>query len=261
MELRNNIPRHEQISTWLRLQIADGRFGKDEKLPSEQELSKRFDVSRVTVRRALQTLENDKMIYRCQGLGSFVKGEKSTPKMIHLTDFMEDMRQSGKEARSEVIEVKQEPADELVALRLNVKPGQLVLRLDRLRLGDDQPVAYDTTWFPIFYGQLIIDHELADNTIFRILEEEYEIPIIRGTYEIQACVASEKIAAHLQVKKGAPLLMFDRLSVTVNDKPVYFQRRYYRADKISWQVSLERNPSSKGSNEEMPLKEFVPVFR
>jgi len=259
MELRNNIPRHEQISTWLRSSIADGRFGKDEKLPSELELSKQFEVSRVTVRRALQTLENDKMIYRCQGLGSFVKGGKSKPKMIHLTDFMEDMRQSGKESRSEVIEVKQEPADDMVASRLNVKPGQQVLRLDRLRLGDDQPVAFDTTWFPIFYGQLIIDHELTDNTIFRILEEEYEIPIIRGTYEIQACVANEEISEHLQVDKGAPLLMFDRLSLTINDKPVYFQRRYYRADKISWQVSLERNPGAAES--EMPLKEFVPVFR
>jgi len=259
MELKKNIPRHEQISSWLGGQIAKGVFGKDEKLPSEQELSTQFGVSRVTVRRALQTLENDKMIYRCQGLGSFVKSDKTTPKMIRLTDFMEDMRQSGKQARSQVMLVEQQPATDIVAAQLQVKPGQQVLRLDRLRLGDDEPLAFDVTWFPIFYGQLIIDHELTDNTIYRILEEEYEIPIVRGSYEIQACLADADIAAHLDIPKGSPLLMFDRVSLTLKDKPVYFQRRYYRADKISWQVSLERKPA--GSDDELPLKEFFPVFR
>ncbi|AXJ01167.1 transcriptional regulator, GntR family [Cyclonatronum proteinivorum] len=260
MELKKNVPRHEQISSWLRAQIDAGVFDKDEKLPSEQELSDRFQVSRVTVRRALQTLESDEMIYRCQGLGSFVKQGKLSKNLIRLTDFMEDMRDAGKQARSEVIRMDHSKVCDLIAEKLGLKVGQMVLQLDRLRMGDNEPVAYDKTWFPILYGQLIADQELADKTIFRILEEDYEIPIIRGTYDIQACVADEEMATHLQVIKGAPLLLFDRVSYTLNDKAVYFQRRYYRADKISWQVSLERNPQST-KEPQMPLKEFYPVFR
>lgn len=260
MELKNNIPRHEQISNWLREQISKGIYSGEDKLPSEQELSKKFEVSRVTVRHALRTLETDRLIYRCQGIGSFVKPGKTTPKMIRLTDFMEDMREAGKAARSEIVVLQQEPACDLPAHHLNVKPGQQILKLERIRYGDDEPIALDITWFPIFYGQLIIDHELTDDTIYRILEEEYEIPITRGTYTIQACLADARIAGHLDITKGAPLLLFDRISMTINDKPVYFQRRYYRADKISWQVNLQRG-AGDGTDGELPLKEFAPVFR
>mgnify|MGYP000300416469 CR=1 FL=1 len=259
MELKSNTPRHEQISNWLKQQITKGSYDKDEKLPSEQELSERFEVSRVTVRRALQTLESEHIIYRCQGLGSFVKKTDQPQNMIRLTDFMEDMKAAGKEAQSEVIDLKQEPANITVAQNLGIKEGQMVLRLDRLRLGDGEPIAFDITWFPIFYGQLIIDQELTDKTIFRILEEEYQIPIIRGKYLISACVANELTAPLLQLSKGAPLLVFDRVSLTVNDKAVYYQRRFYRPDKMSWQVSLERTPDNSNSNE-LPLKEFMPVF-
>jgi GntR family transcriptional regulator len=258
MELRKNIPMHEQISRWLREQIADKSYANDEKLPSEQELSDRFGVSRVTVRRALQTLENEQLIYRCQGLGSFVKTVKATPEMIRLTDFMEDMRQAGKEARSVVTSSTQVPACGFTAPRLGVKEGQMVLKLDRLRLGDDEPVAFDITWFPAFYGQLLVDHDLSVKTIYSVLEEEYDIPVIRGSYEIQASTADAETAEHLRISEGAPLLVFDRLSLTLHDKPVYFQRRYYRPDKVSWRVSLERNPKNAG---EQPLREFLPVFR
>lgn len=260
MELKSNIPRHEQISNWLREQISKGIYGTEEKLPSEQELSKKFEVSRVTVRHALRTLETDRLIYRCQGIGSFVKPEKTTPKMIRLTDFMEDMRAAGKTARSEVVALAQEPACDLAAHHLKVKPGQQVLRLERVRYGDGEPVALDITWFPIFYGQLIVDYDLSEDTIYRILEEDYEIPITRGTYTIQACLADDRTARLLDHTKGAPLLLFDRISMTINDKPVYFQRRYYRADKISWQVNLERS-AGEGSNGELPLKKIAPVFR
>ena len=72
MDLESGRPRHEQISDWLRQQIENGSYAVDEKLPSEKELGEQFDVSRVTVRRALQTLESEDYIYRRQGLGSFV---------------------------------------------------------------------------------------------------------------------------------------------------------------------------------------------
>src|SRR5690606_11578119 len=70
--LQNGKPLHAQISDWLLSQIDLGKLKPDQKLPSENELASKFDVSRVTVRRALQTLEGDSIIYRCQGLGSFV---------------------------------------------------------------------------------------------------------------------------------------------------------------------------------------------
>lgn len=258
--LKEGIPRHEQISNWIREQIESGNYKVDEKLPSENEFTEKFDVSRVTVRRALQTLENEQMIYRCQGLGSFVKDNRSHQSFGRLTDFMEDMVRAGMEASSKVLELKPVPVPDRIASILKIKEGSTVVRLDRLRLGDDRPIAFDITWLPMFYGQLIENFDLEEETIYGILEREYDIPVEKGCYRIEAENADTYLADHLGVDRGTALLLLNRLSYTVGDKPIYYQQRYYRTDRIVYELSMERQPGSPGGEENMPLREFIPVF-
>lgn len=258
--LKQGSPRHEQISNWIREKIESGQYDIDEKLPSENELAKKFDVSRVTIRRALQTLENEELIYRSQGLGSFVNDNRSHQSFVRLTDFVEDMKRAGMEASSSVIKLKPETVPEHVASILKVEPESTVVRLDRLRLGDNQPMAFDITWLPMFYGQLIENFDLENDTIYRILEQEYDIPVEKGCYRIEAENATEYIGNHLRVDPGSALLLIDRLSLTVGEKPIYYQKRYYRTDRIVYELMVERKPGSKTSNGNMPLREFLPVF-
>jgi GntR family transcriptional regulator len=104
MQLKGGASRHTQISNWLRQQIESEQYQTDEKLSSENDLCKKFDVSRVTVRKALQTLENEGQIYHSQGLGSFVSDDDRTRQsLIQLTDFEEDMRRTGLKFSSQVI--------------------------------------------------------------------------------------------------------------------------------------------------------------
>ncbi len=260
MTLESGRPRHEQISDWLRDQIDDGAYDIDEKLPSEKELGERFDVSRVTVRRALQTLENEDYIYRRQGLGSFVKEQRAAQGLVRLTDFAQDMAQAGLEARSEVEHHAPETPPPDVAVHLETDE-QKVMRLDRLRLGDDRPVAFDRTWLPMFYAQLLEGHDLEHETIYQILETEYDIPILRGHYRISAANADAAVAKALGVESGEALLLIERLSLTEGDKRVYYQRRYYRSDRVAYELELARDPSSRATGEHgMPLHDFEPVF-
>ena len=85
-------PRHEQIAHHLRREIREDYFQEGDKLPSEKRLCEYFQVSRITVRRALQTLENESLIYRKQGLGAFVMARNNESPLIQLTDFAEDLR-------------------------------------------------------------------------------------------------------------------------------------------------------------------------
>src|SRR5699024_12339837 len=103
--LKEGVPRHEQISNWVRQQIESGSYRIDEKLPSENEFAEKFGVSRVTVRRALQTLENERRIYRRQGLGSVVKDNCPQQSIVRLNDFVEDIKRAGIEAASSVIQL------------------------------------------------------------------------------------------------------------------------------------------------------------
>lgn len=263
MELKEGTPLHKQISDWLKHEIDSGALAADEKLPSENELAQKFDVSRVTVRRALQTLENDQLIYRCQGLGSFVTDQRTHQSFSILNDFTEELAGSGMKASSNVLSFTHENIEgrsEILSY-LDIENKQVALKIERVRLGDGEPIAYDVTWMPMFYGQLIEGYDLEQTTIFKILEEEFDIPVERGCYRIEATVADEQLGTHLDVEPGTPLLQINRISYTIGDKPVYFQKRYYRNDKMVFELMAER-PSQTGDNEEnLPFKEFTPVFR
>jgi GntR family transcriptional regulator len=257
MELQDGIPLHKQISDWLSKQIQDGILKKNEKLPSENELSDTFEVSRVTVRRALQTLENEQLIYRCQGLGSFVSDHRAHHSLAQLKDFSEELAGSGLQASSEVISLGQEKVSEEIASILNIKEGAIVVKLERVRLGSGQPIAYDITWLPVFYGQLIEGFDLEETTIFKVLENEFEIPVDKGCYRLEATVADATLASHLSVEEHTPLLLINRISYTIGDKPIYFQKRYYRNDKIVFEVRTQRGGTNQKGTENVPVNEFT----
>jgi GntR family transcriptional regulator len=257
--LRPGIPLHEQISSWLRDEINSGRLPADAQLPSEHELGQQFGVSRVTVRRALQTLDADGLIYRRPGLGSFVCERRMAQGLVQLTDFAQDMARAGIRATSRVLEQVTEPCPAPVAERLGLAAGVPVVRLDRLRLGDGRPVAVDRTWIPRYYAQLLDGHDLARETIYRLLEREYGVPALSGRYRISAATADEDLAGLLQVDPGGALLLLERTTRTVGEKPIYFQRRYYRSDRLAYELELTRDPDA-GTQEGMPLREFEAVY-
>lgn len=263
MDLKEGIPLHKQISDWLKKEIAQGRLLENEKLPSENELSDKFEVSRVTVRRALQTLENEQLIYRCQGLGSFVTDQRTHQSFSMLNDFAEELSNSGMQASSQVLSFGHENLEEQHHLTsyLDIQNKPMAVRVERVRLGDGQPIAYDITWLPVFYGHLIENFDLEETTIFRILEDEFNIPIERGCYRIEAAIADETMAGHLDVTPQTPVLKISRISYTTGDKPVYFQQRYYRNDKIVFEMGARRRSAASSVSPEEQMREFKPVLK
>src|SRR5699024_4480368 len=150
-------------------------------------------------------------------LGSFVKDNRSHQSLVRLTNFVEDMKRAGMQATSSVLQLKPVPVTEQIASILNVGEESTVVRLDRLRMGDNQPIAFDITWLPMFYGQLIENYNLEQETIYGILEGNYDIPVEKGRYRIEATGATNYLAENLRVDENEPLLLIDRLSLTVGD--------------------------------------------
>ena len=167
---------------------------------------------------------------------------------------------AGIEATSNVAHFGPERPDSAITSALGTDEDKSVFRLDRLRLGDGEPVAFDRTWMPVFYAQLLESHDLANQTIYSILENEYEIPIIRGKFRIEAINAPSDVAEALDVPSRRALLLIERTSYTDGGKIVYFQRRYYRSDRVAYELCLERNGQDEAAGN-MPLQEFEPVFK
>ena len=259
-KLRSGTSRHAQVSEWLRRQIEKGVWAIDDQLPSESQLGKRFSVSRITIRRALQTLESEGLIYRRQGLGSFVGTSRVHQGLVRLTDFAEDMQAAGLKAGSRVVHSEFEEASEIVARALHVDEGSRVLRLDRIRLGDGEPLAYDRTWLPPFYGQLLSGRDLEKETIYHILEVDYQIPIISGRFRIEAINAPADISQELGIPWGRALLMIERVSVTEAERRVYYQQRFYRSDRVAYDLDLARRPGDS-TERGLPIRDFEAVFK
>ncbi|GAB5518185.1 MAG: GntR family transcriptional regulator [Rhodothermales bacterium] len=260
LPLQPGRPRHEQVSDWLRERLTSDAFADHDQLPSESELGSLFNVSRITIRRALSTVESEGLIYRRQGLGSFKAPQKLPQGLVRLTDFAQDMERAGLQASSRVLHHASEAASAHVARALGLAPNATVVRLDRLRLGDGHPVALDRTWLPPFYAQLIDQRDLQRETIYQILEREHGIPIVRGCYRIEASLATLSEADALAIDAGAPLLLVHRTSLSEGDRPVYYQQRYYRADRVAFNLELGRTAHSPSSDAGMPLQELEPVF-
>ncbi|MEX0722249.1 MAG: GntR family transcriptional regulator [Gracilimonas sp.] len=254
--------KHEKVKQHLQKEINEGYYDSGDKLPSEKRLCEYFKVSRVTVRHALQNLENDGFIYRKQGVGAFVSDQAYKSNLVRLTDFSEDMRLAGLESSSRLIDLRKvDPIKEVNEI-LDIRPDMKLIRVDRVRLGSGKPVAFDITWLPPGYGQLLFDEDLTTQTIYNVIEEKYEIPILAGSYRFTAVKADEYIADHLNLKKGDALFEIDRCSRTTGDKKVYFQKRYYNPAHVSYVMELSRNEDSgdSSSKDGLPLKEFSPQF-
>lgn len=253
--------KHEYVKQHLQKEITEGNYEAGEKLPSEKRLCDYFKVSRVTVRHALQNLENDGLISRKQGVGAFVNAQNMKSNLVRLTDFSEDMRLAGLESSSRLIELKKvDPVKEINEV-LDIRPDMKLIRVNRVRLGSGKPIAFDSTWLPPGYGQLLFDEDLTTQTIYNIIEEKYEIPILAGSYQITAVNASKYIAQHLELSQGDAVLEIDRCSRTTGDKKVYFQKRYYNPAYVSYVMELSRTDKTEGSSKKgLHLKEFSPKF-
>jgi GntR family transcriptional regulator len=253
--------RYEQIAAQLKQEIKEERFEPGDKLPSEKRLCEYFEVSRITVRQALKNLENDGLIFKKQGLGAFVSNTPSKKNLVHLTDFSEDMRRAGLTGSSKLIRFKKVDAELEINTILGLPPDNPLIRIDRVRIAGDVAVAFDKTWLPPSYGQLLMDEDLNSRTIYEILEDTYSIPIKAGMYKFTAINATEYIAKHLGVEPGIALMEIDRCSRTLGDKKVYFQKRYNNPNYITYNIELFRTEDDdESSRDGLPLKEFSPQF-
>jgi GntR family transcriptional regulator len=251
------VPLYHQLKQALQSAIEQSVYKPGGRLPSESELVREYGVSRITVRQALDELEAEGRVVRRHGKGTYVAEPRIEQELVRLTDFVEDMQQAGQNPSSRVLAFVYEPAGPAIAKALHIASGTEVVRVDRLRLAEGRPIAYDTTWLPLRYGDLLAEMDLTQETIYHILETRYAIPVLSGAFYITAADATVQQAEQLEIAAGSALLVIQRISYTTGDVPVYYQKRYYRPDRVQYRVMLRRHNDETGSSK---IDEFRAVF-
>jgi GntR family transcriptional regulator len=237
----NPMPLHTRIREDLRSQIARGVFAPRQRLDSEAQLMRRYGVSRITVRQALQTLEQQGLIVKVAGKGSFVAPEKPSQDLTQLQGLAEAMTPQGHLIRNRVLAVRHESADAALALRLGLALGEPVVHLRRVRLADGVPLSLDLTWLPAAEGERIAQGDLVRRDVFVLLEQELGLALGHADLSIDAVAAKPEAADELGIEPGEALLRIDRLTHTAGGRPIGWETRYCRTDRFRWRLRLNRH--------------------
>jgi GntR family transcriptional regulator len=242
--LRNEaIPLYYQIETVLRKKIASGELSPMSLLPSEEALAKEYGVSRITVRQALSKLEQDALIIRHRGKGTFVSEKARFVEPQRLTGFMEDLISMGVKTKTKVLELATIEVPENVRERLELNtPGQAV-RAKKVREIDGKPFSYVINYFPPDIGRKIKKKDLLAKPALTILEEDLGVQVAEALQTVEATIADAEAARLLDVRVGEPLLKAERIVFDINKRPVEYVSTLYRSDKYYFTVELVRKRS------------------
>ena len=231
---------YSRIQRDLALSIATGEYTPGSRIPSETSLAKRFGVTRMTVRHAVDGLISEGLVTRRHGSGTYVSQRRQPQRALNrLTGFTEDMRAQGRDATSSELHRGEVEAPEHVRDQLELQAGAHAVVLERLRHLDGKPVAIQRVWLPFSRAPELARRSLDGGSLYEMLEQEYGIRVTTARQRITAVAASEREAELLAVAKGAPLIFAERLTRDANNRPVELAETWSVPELALW-VELHR---------------------
>jgi len=232
-------PLYQQIKESLTVAIRAGEFEPHQRLPSERELSEQYGVSRMTVRQALQALVRDGLLYTRVGKGTFVAEPKIDQQLRRLTGFSQDVTARGGKPSSRVLEAQVVEATPEVAAALRMTPGSEVIRLTRLRLSNDTPLAIETAHLPFARFSGLLSHDFAVESLYMVLGQEYGVALTEAEQVLEAAVADVDEVRLLELTPPAAVMRMQRLTVDSEGEPVEYVLSTYRGDRYKFRFHLQ----------------------
>ncbi len=231
----SSTPLYLQIRNGLARLIREGQLDSHDALPSERVLAERLGISRVTARKAIDRLANEGLVTRRQGSGNYIVPLLEQP-LTRLTSFTEELQQRGFAPSSRWLRrsVGAASPEELVAFGLS--PGARVARLERVRLADETPMAYESTALPT---SVALDPEAVKDSLYAFLAERGAAPT-RALQHFRAANASARQADLLAIPPGQALLFITRVGYMDDGRCVEITHTWCRSDYYDFVVELRR---------------------
>ena len=237
-------PKHVQLSDVL-AEVATRDLGPGAAIPSERDLMATYDVSRATVRKAIDSLVAGGLLHRIHGKGTFVARPRVESR-LHLASFSDDMRRRGLVPSTRLMRVDEErpPPEVVTSLRLGARGT--AWRIDRVRLADGQPMAIEQGWYP---RSLLPDLDTEDLTgsLYTLFAQRYELVIDAAEQTLWGEAAEGATARRLEASVHTPLLVFRRVSSAAG-RPVEHVVSRYRGDRYQVHMSLGATEGATGKS-------------
>jgi GntR family transcriptional regulator len=229
----NPTPLYLQIANSIRTRIQEGEIADDEALPSERELTSLTGASRVTIRKAIDKLISEGLLYRKQGSGTYVSPRIEAPSSF-LSSFTDDAIGRGDEP--EVVWIFKSYSNPTAeeADHLQIPMTVVVARLGRVRLSNGEPLAIENAVIP---KRFLPSFDLLDQSLYEALSKLGHRPA-KGRQRIRASLATPTEAGLLQVDERSEVLRIERTTLSARGDVVEFTRSAYRGDRYDFVSEL-----------------------
>ncbi|TCT17567.1 GntR family transcriptional regulator [Melghiribacillus thermohalophilus] len=233
------IPIYYQLQEHLKTKIENGELKSGDPIPSEREMAEKYEISRMTVRQAVNNLVNEGLLTRSKGRGTFVADKKIEQPLMKLTGFSEDMKRRGIEPGSKLISFDVIKASKKVSKHLNINEGDSVYQISRLRLGDGDPMAYEVSYLPEKRITKIPEDNIR-GSLYSFIEECLGLKIERAIQTLEPSFATALESDMLTIEKGSPVLLLERTTFLHDDVPIEYVKSIYRGDRYKFIAEMRR---------------------
>lgn len=239
IDVRSFEPYYQQLKRILIADIESHRAEGD-LLASESELCHRYSVSRTVVRQALGELENEGMILKVKGKGTYVTGRKLNTSFVQQSlGFYQSMQEAGYKVRSRTLTLGTEPCGVNEAKLIEIGVGEEIIRFDRVRNVDDRPVQVVRTVLPARPFQGLADLDMTDKSLYQVLAESYGVRPARGHRAIDAIALNSEDARHLGAPAGQPALRIESITRSADGMVFEYYVAIYRGDRFKFELDVE----------------------
>jgi len=235
----SSVPMYEQIAAILKDEILSNKYDPSGNIGTQTKLAQRFDVSIITIRKAISLLTQQGLLDVTQGKGTFVKNTILNDNLTRLTGVDNIISDSHLSAQVQVLvfEMIDTPSHFDAELRRGL--GKKCLHLERLHVMEGVRAAYAEIWLPAKYGELITPSDVERYTIYQIYESKWNLSLGKGKQVIRADAASPKVSEALGISPGSPVLSINRRAYSATGELVEYMQLSYEHTQYSFSVELQ----------------------
>ncbi len=233
LQSESSSPLYHQLMQRIREDISRDVYPVGSQIPPEHTLEETYQVSRVTVRRALQELTNEGLLIRKQGKGTFVSLPRAGQNVKNVHSFHDTCRAAGLTPGTKVIHTSEVPADAADRRELNLPEGAMAVETLRLRLADGKPVVLELNRFSMAYAYLE-DADLG-GSLYALLRE-YGVEPKQATHDVSLVYATETQARFLGVESGTPLMKLHEVIYDQKGRPLHNSVQFIRGDRFVFRI-------------------------
>lgn len=239
IDKNSRTPLYSQLMNIL-IDMIENKLEEDSKIPSEREICEMYDVSRTTVRQAMDELEKEGYIYKVHGKGTFVSPRRMNQDLIAFYSFTEEMKKLGKEPSSEVTGFEIVQAGDGISNIFKIENEDLLYKISRIRKADGIHMMYETTYIPYERFKGITREELEKKPLYDILMKEYNVRISSAEEYFRPILTNKIESVYLDIKEGSPSLKIERFTYEKNSV-IEYTVSVARGDKFKYRVKLNNN--------------------